>query len=182
MRVSTSTAVCFLAALPESLACSHTPKVQIRVEEHLITRRDVQAGGKCGSAGANAACASGLCCSEEVRPTWMSQDDSGGDTRSRAVPVAGLTTKQGICGSGGSFCVAPGCQLQFGPACDANQTPPGKDTSGVPRPLFGSVPYAVEISHCTVPGKVALTFDDGPYIYTNDLLDVLKRNNVKVRR
>src|SRR3569833_4122766 len=119
MRVSTSTAVCFLAALPESLACSHTPKVQIRAEEHLITRRDVQAGGKCGSAGANAACASGLCCSEEVRPTWLSQDDSGGATRSRAVPVAGLTTKQGICGSGGCFCVVPGCLLLFGLACVA---------------------------------------------------------------
>jgi peptidoglycan/xylan/chitin deacetylase (PgdA/CDA1 family) len=48
----------------------------------------------------------------------------------------------------------------------------------VPRPLFGSVPYGVEISHCTVPGKVALTFDDGPYIYTSDMLDLLKANNV----
>ncbi len=27
-------------------------------------------------------------------------------------------------------------------------------------------------------GKVALTFDDGPYIYTNDLLNLLKSNNV----
>ncbi len=27
-------------------------------------------------------------------------------------------------------------------------------------------------------GKVALTFDDGPYIYTSDLLNLLKSNNV----
>lgn len=28
-------------------------------------------------------------------------------------------------------------------------------------------------------GKVALTFDDGPYIYTTEMLDLLKRNNVR---
>ena len=35
----------------------------------------------------------------------------------------------------------------------------------------------VSISHCTVPGTVALTFDDGPYPYTSDLLDILRANN-----
>lgn len=45
--------------------------------------------------------------------------------------------------------------------------------------MFGSVPYGASISHCTVNGKVALTFDDGPYIYTSELLDILKKNNVK---
>jgi len=45
--------------------------------------------------------------------------------------------------------------------------------------LLGNVPYGVSILHCAVPGKVALTFDDGPYIWTNDLLDTLKANNVK---
>lgn len=86
---------------------------------------------------------------------------------------------QGLCGTGLSFCGAPGCQLSFGPACDGNRVPAGKDTSGVPRPLFGNVPYGVSISHCSVPGKVALTFDDGPYIYTGDLLDLLKKNNIR---
>lgn len=32
----------------------------------------------------------------------------------------------------------------------------------------------MSITHCTVPGKVALTFDDGPYLYTSQLLDTLK--------
>lgn len=41
------------------------------------------------------------------------------------------------------------------------------------------MPYGTEIFHCTVKGKVALTFDDGPYIYTAELLDLLKKNNVK---
>jgi peptidoglycan/xylan/chitin deacetylase (PgdA/CDA1 family) len=34
-------------------------------------------------------------------------------------------------------------------------------------------PYGSVITSCTVPGTVALTFDDGPFIYTNDLLDKL---------
>jgi peptidoglycan/xylan/chitin deacetylase (PgdA/CDA1 family) len=78
------------------------------------------------------------------------------------------------------MCVSPACQIRYGPACDGNQTPFGKDTSGVQRPKFGSVPYGIDVSKCTVPGKVAMTFDDGPSEYTNDLLDVLKKNNAKV--
>lgn len=89
-----------------------------------------------------------------------------------------LTGLKGKCGTGGAFCDAPDSQLSFGPACDGNQTPSGSDTSKVPRPTFGNVPYGVSISHCTVTGKVALTFDDGPYLYTTELLDLLKRNNV----
>jgi len=36
------------------------------------------------------------------------------------------------------------------------------------------------ISSCTVPNTVAVTFDDGPFKYTSDLLDFLDRENVKV--
>ena len=35
------------------------------------------------------------------------------------------------------------------------------------------IPRGVIIEHCTVPGVVALTFDDGPFIYTNHILDLL---------
>jgi peptidoglycan/xylan/chitin deacetylase (PgdA/CDA1 family) len=49
----------------------------------------------------------------------------------------------------------------------------------VPRPKIGTVPYRVSIRACNIPGKVALTFDDGPYIYTSDLLDILKARGVK---
>ncbi|ORY62196.1 uncharacterized protein BCR38DRAFT_293526, partial [Pseudomassariella vexata] len=46
------------------------------------------------------------------------------------------------------------------------------------RPKVGRVPYGVEIEECTSKGKVALTFDDGPAEFTNDLLDTLKENGV----
>ncbi|KAK4442871.1 hypothetical protein QBC34DRAFT_431266 [Podospora aff. communis PSN243] len=85
----------------------------------------------------------------------------------------------GVCGTGGDFCTAPGCLLAFGPACDGNKRPSGADTSNTPRPRFGSVPFGVDVSSCTVPGKLALTFDDGPYIYTTALLDLLKKNNAR---
>jgi hypothetical protein len=29
-----------------------------------------------------------------------------------------------------------------------------------------SIPYGTIIESCTVPGNVAITFDDGPYVYT----------------
>jgi peptidoglycan/xylan/chitin deacetylase (PgdA/CDA1 family) len=45
--------------------------------------------------------------------------------------------------------------------------------------LFGNVPYGVNIQQCNTPGKVALTFDDGPYLYTTSILDTLKAAGIK---
>jgi peptidoglycan/xylan/chitin deacetylase (PgdA/CDA1 family) len=42
-----------------------------------------------------------------------------------------------------------------------------------------SVPYGVIINGCTVPGTVSLAFDDGPYIYTNQVLDMLDAAGMK---
>ncbi|KAK1725731.1 hypothetical protein CaCOL14_013309 [Colletotrichum acutatum] len=54
------------------------------------------------------------------------------------------------------------------------------NTRDLPRPRFGNVPYGVDITHCTVNGKLALSFDDGPGEYTNQVLDTLERNgNIK---
>ncbi|KAJ4385815.1 hypothetical protein N0V93_010246 [Gnomoniopsis smithogilvyi] len=49
----------------------------------------------------------------------------------------------------------------------------------LPRPELGSEPYGQVITSCTVPGTLALTFDDGPWRYTSDLLDLLKRKGVR---
>lgn len=72
-------------------------------------------------------------------------------------------------------CRSPGCQLNYG-HCDASRTPEGPSTSNLPRPPIGKVPYGTEVIRtCTVPGTVALTFDDGPDRYTSELLDLLDK-------
>ncbi|KAL6883167.1 carbohydrate esterase family 4 protein [Trichoderma longibrachiatum] len=86
---------------------------------------------------------------------------------------------EGWCGSGFLYCSAPACQYEYGPACDANAQPDGEDTEEWPRPQFGDVPYGKAIYHCQVPGTVALTFDDGPWEYTEELLDILDDHGVK---
>lgn len=63
---------------------------------------------------------------------------------------------------------------------DPNLPPAGESTANIPRPLVGNVPYGMRINSCTVPGKVALTFDDGPGALTNELLDLLDEYDSKV--
>ena len=77
--------------------------------------------------------------------------------------------------------MAPDCQFQYGSGCDSNKWPQGKSTSTIPRPLTSvDIPYGGEgIWQCTVPGTVALTFDDGPWWFTSGVLDVLKEYNAK---
>ncbi|KAG9238618.1 carbohydrate esterase family 4 protein [Amylocarpus encephaloides] len=84
----------------------------------------------------------------------------------------------GFCGNGPDFCRAPDCQFNFGPACDANAIPAGTNTSTIPRTKLGSVLYGSSgIYDCSFAGDVALTFDDGPYIFTGKILDLLKQYN-----
>ncbi|KAJ5836052.1 Glycoside hydrolase/deacetylase beta/alpha-barrel [Penicillium robsamsonii] len=42
-----------------------------------------------------------------------------------------------------------------------------------------NLPVGAIITHCTTPGTIALTFDDGPYIYTSRLLDTLAQHGVR---
>ncbi|KAM0482463.1 hypothetical protein ACHAPX_002981 [Trichoderma viride] len=58
-------------------------------------------------------------------------------------------------------------------------SPPGESTEGISRGHVGDVPYASTITRCLESGHVALTFDDGPYVYTSQLLDILEKHNVK---
>jgi peptidoglycan/xylan/chitin deacetylase (PgdA/CDA1 family) len=122
-----------------------------------------------------------------MRKRWLQEDKRhqlikragcGPTAGGASCPPGQCCSSAGLCGTGGAFCTAPDCLYQYGPACDANQVPPGASTANIPRPLFGSVPYGVVIQHCTVPGKVALTFDDGPYLYTSQILDTLKAANI----
>ncbi|EXK46105.1 hypothetical protein FOMG_04320 [Fusarium oxysporum f. sp. melonis 26406] len=85
----------------------------------------------------------------------------------------------GWCGTGYLYCSAPSCQIEYGPGCDANIRPGGPDTTNVARPKVGSIPYGQAIYRCNRNGDIALTYDDGPYTYTEDLLNLLQRYNAK---
>ncbi|KAF8438309.1 hypothetical protein BGX38DRAFT_1209932 [Terfezia claveryi] len=78
--------------------------------------------------------------------------------------------------------IGTGCQSAYGSCTGGTTSPPTTTTQPQPsgaRPKLGNVPYGVTLSACTVPGTVALTFDDGPYIYTQRLLDILNGRGVK---
>jgi peptidoglycan/xylan/chitin deacetylase (PgdA/CDA1 family) len=86
----------------------------------------------------------------------------------------------GLCGKGSLYCSPPDCQLQYSDACDVYKDPHLRvDTSFTPRPHFGSVKYGTTISSCSVPGLIALTFDDGPSEHTSKLLDILATESIK---
>jgi hypothetical protein len=80
------------------------------------------------------------------------------------------------CGTGRVYCQAPDCQINYGPACDGNQKPSGFDTSTVARPKVNNgIPYGgLGIYDCVTKGEVAITYDDGPYLNTADVLDKFK--------
>lgn len=84
------------------------------------------------------------------------------------------------CGTTTDHCRAPDCLFDFGPACDANKTPAGTNTSTLNRSPLGNIDVGgAGIYSCENDGDVALTFDDGPEGYTSDLLDILARYNAK---
>ncbi|KAK3322389.1 glycoside hydrolase/deacetylase [Apodospora peruviana] len=87
---------------------------------------------------------------------------------------------EGWCGKTKVYCAAPDCQINYSSGCDGNKKPSGVDTASVARPKLSSVLYGgAGIYDCVNNGEIALTFDDGPYIYTNDLLDKLKAYGAK---
>ncbi|KAI1807368.1 carbohydrate-binding module family 18 [Daldinia bambusicola] len=97
--------------------------------------------------------------------------------------VCGATeccSASGYCGTTPDYCNAPDCLFEYGPACDANKSPSGTNTSTLTRSPLGSVAVGgAGIYDCAHEGDVALTFDDGPGQYTSELLDLLARYNAK---
>ncbi|ROT38089.1 glycoside hydrolase/deacetylase [Sodiomyces alkalinus F11] len=92
----------------------------------------------------------------------------------------GLCCSQaGWCGTSPAHCGGSSCQLEYSDSCDTVIPPPGSSTEDVARDQIGSVPYGVRIRQCTEPKTLALTFDDGPYDYTSEMLDLLDDLDVK---
>ncbi|KAF4982655.1 hypothetical protein FZEAL_1762 [Fusarium zealandicum] len=115
-------------------------------------------------------------------------------------PSGQCCSESGNCGTTKAYCTSPSCQIAYSNGnCDSSKRPDGETTANVPRQTTGKVPYNVYITNCSQPGTVALTFgetpipldqtrtdrgangfpDDGPYTYTDHILDVLEENNVK---
>ncbi|KAF4456018.1 hypothetical protein F53441_1739 [Fusarium austroafricanum] len=88
-------------------------------------------------------------------------------------------SESGFCGTTGDFCGGSACQLEYSDSCDTFFGPGGSSTQGISRPKIGNVPYGSTITTCTTSGVIALTFDDGPLDYTNEILDLLDERNVK---
>ncbi|KAH8726383.1 hypothetical protein GQ44DRAFT_825734 [Phaeosphaeriaceae sp. PMI808] len=117
----------------------------------LQVRQGGDAQNRCGANFGCATCAEGYCCSDG-----------------------------GYCGQGQDYCQAPDSDFNYGPGADANKLPAGGTTRNIARPKVGSVLYGGEgIYVCEKPGQVAITYDDGPYIYTAELLDLFQAYNFK---
>ncbi|KAF4454710.1 putative chitin binding protein [Fusarium austroafricanum] len=95
-------------------------------------------------------------------------------------PKGQCCSSAGYCGTTSPYCSSPQCQVTYSNGnCDGSKKPKGTSTENIARSNTGKVPYNVYITNCTTPGTVALTFDDGPYLYTEQVLDLLKQNRIK---
>ncbi|KAI0880374.1 carbohydrate-binding module family 18 [Annulohypoxylon maeteangense] len=115
-------------------------------------------------------------------------NNTGSDTDGRCGPdfdnavckETECCSASGYCGTTTDHCRAPDCLFDYGPACDANKTPTGINTSTLSRSPLGSVAVGgAGVYDCENEGDVALTFDDGPGEYTSELLDLLEKYNAK---
>ncbi|KAH6670338.1 hypothetical protein F5X68DRAFT_141922 [Plectosphaerella plurivora] len=94
-------------------------------------------------------------------------------------PPGKCCSEAGWCGNSKAHCGGSACQIDFSDFCDTFFPPPGPSTDDIPRPKIGNVPYGEIITQCVEPGLIALTFDDGPFNYTSQILDILDEYEVK---
>lgn len=125
-------------------------------------------GGRCGVDYDRASCDEGYCCSKQGLVQLRQPRQSLNHTDTEA------SLRSRWCGKGYEYCSSPACQVDFCDSCDGNIRPDGPDTREVDRPKNGQIPYGQPIYHCEKYGTIALSYDDGPYDYTADLLNLLK--------
>lgn len=174
-----------------------------QIEFGTCTPSSVQPGTDesmtCGPLNSNSICGGGLCCSPSGycgnstdycgdgcqsafgTCTPGSEPPASGGTCGPNFGGAVCTDNQccsmsGYCGTSSDFCADPGsCMPGDYGRCDSDTTPAGESTINVTRIKKGSVSYTEDIYACLQTNVVALTYDDGPYIYTAELLDLLKK-------
>lgn len=157
----------------------------------------------CGVANSNLSCSDGLCCSQfdfcgnttdycgdgcqsdfgvctpgstgTGTGTGAGAGDGlcGPDNGDAVCPDDQCCSGAGFCGTTEPYCMDPAnCQLAYG-RCDSDATPAGPSTINDPRPRLGKLTYTEDIIDCIEDNVVALSYDDGPYLYTSQLLDIL---------
>jgi len=110
---------------------------------------------------------------KHISPAHISQDGGRCGEEHDAICATGLCCSwNGYCGRGRDYCSVPGnCQEAYG-WCDTFAVPLGYDVAKDKRRYDARLPAYID--KCSVPGTLALTFDDGPSNYTEQLLNVLK--------
>jgi len=112
----------------------------------------------------------------------ITHDGRCGDN-GRRCPNGQCCSKYGWCGTGSSFC-GTGCQSKFG-SCDGVDSPfvfgeEEEEEEEGEGDNDDSTPSKIKIfDRCKHDNQWALTFDDGPFQYDEDLLDFLKSVDAK---
>ncbi|ODQ52471.1 glycoside hydrolase/deacetylase [Saitoella complicata NRRL Y-17804] len=125
-------------------------------------------------------CGTGTSCAtstSSAASSGVSTDGTCGGTQGLKCPDSQCCSDAGYCGTGEAWCDSSNCQPAYG-YCDPVYVPAGSNTSTVARPQLGSVQYGgAGIYDCVSETQVALTFDDGPYLYTTNILELLKNHS-----
>ncbi|OUM68565.1 carbohydrate esterase family 4 protein [Piromyces sp. E2] len=176
-----------------SAYCGEGCQPEYGICEHTLVSPTTQ--GRCGIGYGN--CPSGYCCSKHGY-CGTSEEHCGtgcqtgygfchgsglnsiggrcGDHFGKC-PEGYCCSKYGYCGTSNKYC-GTGCQESFG-ICDTSSSSSSSSTtppSSLPTNEVLDFKYYHE---CKDPKQWALTFEDGPYHFDMDLLDLLSKKNVK---
>ncbi|CAG8763964.1 14123_t:CDS:2, partial [Dentiscutata erythropus] len=159
---------------------------------NISSTQDVSTDGSCGS-DTNTVCPDGYCCSQygycgntpdfcdidqgcqqdygtcgqSSSTQNVSTDGSCGPDTNTVCPNGYCCSQYGYCGNTPDFCDPnQGCQEGYG-------------TCGLSDNNSTSDDGITVIYTCQYPNTIALTFDDGPRPWTNDLLDTLDDSGIK---
>jgi len=108
----------------------------------------------------------------------ISTDGRCGPAVGLKCPAGSCCSSEGFCGIGVKFCASANCQRGYGMCARVPSTPAASLRGRLTGEVVPPVPGA-EVFTCGTPGTFAITYDDGPYIYSNELIDVLDAAGVK---
>jgi peptidoglycan/xylan/chitin deacetylase (PgdA/CDA1 family) len=105
-------------------------------------------------------------------------------TNGARCPAGSCCSRYAWCGTDAAYC-GTGCQPSFGTCLSSSsqvQQHPPSSTSSAPPPNGTNAPAGTirVIQQCTVPNTVAITFDDGPYLYTQQIANAFSQAGGKV--